>query len=96
MKCSFWNFKFVFDSGSKIENEGNEENKEQNNEISAKTIPNFAQVFNAIEHVRFYLIKLDLNDGTINMNDKIEKSIIYSRAPTSKQTHITDFFNEIV
>ena len=41
---------------------------------------------------RLYLMKLDLNDGKINTIDKIEESIINNRIATSKQTHITDFF----
>ena len=41
-------------------------------------------------------MKLDLNDGTINMIDKIEESIISNRIATAKQTHITDFFNKTV
>ena len=44
---------------------------------------------------RLYLMKLDLNDGTINTIDKIEESIINNKIATSKQTHITDFLNKI-
>ena len=92
------NFEFIFNSGSEteIEDENENEESEEDNEISAKTIPNFTQVFDAIEKVRLYLMKLDLNDGTINMIDKIEESIISNRIATAKQTHITDFFNKTV
>ena len=90
------NFEFVFNSGFETEIEDENEESEEDNEISAKTIPNFTQVFDAIEKVRLYLVKHDLNDGTINMIDKIEGSIITNRIATAKQTHITDFFNKSV
>ena len=79
------------DSDTEIEQEKESEEEEIEN---VNSIPSFSEVSNAIDQVKLYLIKLDLDNESIKMIDKIEDVIVRNRVAISKQTQITDFFNK--